>query len=107
MSLPQYVYRRGEQLQYRRAYPKDLWPVTRRAPFAMSLRTGDASQAAQARPEAERLYNARVYAARLELARLAAAEAGEGAQLSKNDAEAIAVDWFLSSLQSADELRAG
>ena len=103
--LPQYVSRRGEQLHYRRGFPKELWPVTGRAAFALSLRTSDPKQAARARPEAERLYHARVDAARAKLA-LQTSEAAGAAPITKADAEAVAVGWFLTSLQSADEMRA-
>ena len=111
MPLPQYVSRRGEQLQYRRGFPNALWSITGRGAFAMSLRTSDPKLAERARPEAERLYHARVDAAQLELARVAAAEAATAnaapPPITKADAEAIAVGWFLTSLRSADEMRAG
>lgn len=101
MPLPQYISRRGEQLQYRRAIPKDLWPVTGRAPFAQSLRTRDPAQALRARPEAERRYQAIVDEAREAIARRSNA-----APITKADADAIATRWFLASLASAEDYRA-
>lgn len=101
MPLPQYISRRGEQLQYRRAIPKDLWPVTGRAPFAQSLRTRDPVQALRARPEAERRYQAIVDEAREAIARRSNA-----APITKADADAIATRWFLASLASAEDYRA-
>jgi integrase len=102
MPLPQFIARRGEQLYYRRAYPQELWPVTGRAAFAMSLRTADPKEALRARPEAERRYTQRVDEARAEMARRAAM-----LPLTKASAEAIAVRWFLDGLDMAEDARLG
>ena len=71
MALPEFVTRRGERLYYRRAFPKELWPVTGKAAFAVSLHTSDPKEALRSRPEAERRYCAKVDEARAELARRA------------------------------------
>lgn len=101
MALPQFVTRRGERLQYRRAFPKELWPITGRAPFAMSLRTSSPEEALRARPEAERKYQARVDGARALLARR-----GSLPPLTKPAAEAIAVRWFLGLLDRGEDFAA-
>ena len=102
MPLPQYVIRRGQQLYYRRAFPQELWPVTGKAAFAMSLRTADPKQALRARPEAERKYTERVDAARSELARQRTLP-----PLTSADAETLAVRWFLDTLSDMEEDRRG
>jgi integrase len=96
--LPQFVTRRGETLYYRRAFPQELWSVTGKGAFAMSLRTADPKEALRARPEAERRYTERIDAARAELARRKALPL-----LTKADAEAIAVRWYLAALDTADD----
>lgn len=98
MALPEFVTRRGERLYYRRAFPKELWPVTGKAAFAMSLHTSDPKEALRARPEAERRYSAKVDEARAELAHRANLK-----PLTKADAEALAVRWFLSALETAED----
>lgn len=98
MPLPQFVTRRGERLYYRRAFPKELWPVTGKAPFALSLQTTDPKEALRARPEAERRYAAKVDQARAELARRANLK-----PLTKADAQALAVRWFLQALETAED----
>jgi integrase len=100
MALPQFVVRRGQQLYYRRAFPQQLWPVTGKAAFSKSLRTADPAQALRARPAAERLYTQRVDEARAELARRRAMPA-----LTKADAEALAVRWFLEALDNLEAFR--
>jgi hypothetical protein len=70
MSLPQYVEWRGNRLSYRRAYPKELWPIVGKgSTFAKSLRTDSPSEAMRSRPAAERAYFVAVDHARAELAR--------------------------------------
>ena len=101
MALLQYVTRRGERLWYRRAFPKELWPVVGKAPFALSLQTADPKEAHRARPEAERRYHAKVDAARAELAR----KAEPRPPFTKRAAEALAVQWFLRSLETAEDFR--
>jgi integrase len=98
MALPEFVSRRGERLYYRRAFPKELWPVTGKAAFAVSLQTTDPKEALRSRPEAERQYSAKVDQARAELARRANLK-----PLSKADAEALAVRWFLQALDTAED----
>src|SRR5690348_4382060 len=100
MPLPQFVVRRGQQLYYRRAYPQELWPVTGRGAFAMSLRTADPKEALRARPAAERRYTQRVDEARAELARQQTMP-----PLTKADAEAIAVRWFMEALENLEAFR--
>lgn len=102
LPLPQHVTRRGQVLQYRRGFPKELWSVTGRAAFAISLRTNDPRQAMRARPDAERRYHAKVDAARQALARVALGPL----PMTRADAEAIAVRWFFQSVESADDFRA-
>src|SRR6476469_7497759 len=102
MPLPQFVVRRGQQLYYRRAFPQELWPVTGRAAFAMSLRTADPKEALRARPAAERRYTQRVDKARAELARQSSLP-----PLTKADAETLAVRWFLTTLDDLEEDRRG
>jgi len=96
--LPEFITRRGERLYYRRAYPKDLWPIVGKAPFALSLQTSDPKEALRGRPEAERRYSAKVDQARLELARRANLQ-----PLTKADAEALAVRWFRQALDTAED----
>jgi len=98
MPLPQFVTRRGEQLYYRRAFPQELWPVTGKAAFAVSLRTSDPQEAQRSRPDAERRYFEKVDKARAELARRASLS-----PLTKPAAEAIAVRWFLEALETAED----
>jgi integrase len=98
MRLPEYVTWRGNVLVYRRAYPKELWPATGRAPFQKSLRTADIREAQRARPGAEREYQAKVDAARAELARRVAA-----LPLTKDAARMLAVHWFVDALELADQ----
>jgi integrase len=100
MALPQFVVRRGEQLYYRRAFPRDLWPVTGKAAFSMSLRTADPKEALRARPAAERRYTQRVDEARVELARQRNLP-----PLTKADAEALAVRWFMEALENLEAFR--
>jgi integrase len=102
MALPQFVRRRGERLYYHRAYPKELWPVTRSTAFAVSLRTADPKEALKARPEAERRYHARVDEARAELVRRRSKP-----PLTKPDAQALAIQWFLESLDAMALYREG
>lgn len=103
MPLPQYVYWRGNRLTYRRAYPKEVWPVVGKGKsFVLSLRTSDPAEAARARPEAERRYHARVDEARMELAQREATP-----PLSRSDAKALAVRWFLEALKLSQEYREG
>jgi hypothetical protein len=89
MALPEFVTRRGERLYYRRAFPQELWPITRTTAFARSLRTADPKEALRARPEAERLYHAKVDEARAELARRS-----QSRPLTTADAIRLAQDWF-------------
>lgn len=96
MALPQYIYRRGNRLSYRRAFPKDLWPETGKVPFTLALGTDSLSEAMRARPEAERRYWQAVDAARARL---------RGAPLTRADAERLALDWFREAVARADELR--
>jgi integrase len=100
MLRTQFVTRRGDQLYYRRAFPQELWPITGRGAFAMSLRTTDPKEALRARPEAERRYTQRVDDARAELARRATMP-----PLTRADAGAIAVRWFLEGLDAAEDFR--
>jgi integrase len=98
MPLPQFITRRGEQLYYRRAFPQELWPVTGKGAFAVSLRTSDPQEAQRSRPDAERRYFERLDQARAELARRAVQT-----PLSKAAAEAIAIRWFLEALETAED----
>ena len=102
MALPQHVSWRGQVLQYRRGFPKELQSITGLAAFAVSLRTADPRQASRAKPEAERRYYARVDAARKTLAR----QSMGLLPMTRADAETIAVRWFLQSVESADDFRA-
>ena len=95
MALPQFVTRRAERLYYRRAFPQDLWHITGRAPFAMSLRTSDPQEALRARPAAEREYARRVDAARAEAVRLASAT-----PLTTADATRLAQGWFREAVDA-------
>lgn len=95
MSLPEFVSRRGERLYYRRAYPQELWPITGTSPFAMSLRTSDPKEALRSRPEAERLYHARVDAARAELVRRSASR-----PITEADALPLALGWFREAVEA-------
>lgn len=54
------LIRRGNQWYFNKAYPKDLWPVVGRSPFRMSLRTDSFDVAIRSRPDADRLYWAKV-----------------------------------------------
>ena len=98
MALPEYVTRRGNVLQYRRAWPRELQGVLGKAAFAMSLRTSDPREALKARPEAERRYHAKVDQARLDLSRRA-----EARPLTIPAAEAIALAWFQEGLATAED----
>jgi integrase len=101
MPLPQYVEWRGNRLQYRRAFPKDVWPVVGKGrAFALSLRTDSPSEAMRSRPEAERAYWAAVDEARAKLTKLA-----NRPPLSREAAEALAVRWFLDSLEGGEDAR--
>jgi integrase len=101
MPLPQYVEWRGNRLQYRRAFPKDVWPIVGKGKaFAKSLRTDSPSEAMRSRPEAERAYFVAVDEARAELARQSVRPS-----LTKEAAQALAVQWFLDVLESAEDMR--
>lgn len=100
MPLPQHIIRRGQRLYYRRAFPKELWPVTGRGKsFVLSLRTDSLSEALRARPAAERAYHAAVDAACAEMGRR-----GNRPPLSKEAAQALAVRWFLDALETAEDM---
>ena len=64
------LMKRGNVWQYTKAYPKNLWPVTGAAPFRKSLGTDSLEVALRARPDAERLYFAKVDAARAVIERI-------------------------------------
>jgi integrase len=66
----------------------------------MSLRTADPKEALRARPAAERRYTQRVDEARAELARQQTMP-----PLTKADAEAIAVRWFMEALENLEAFR--
>lgn len=101
MPLPQYVEWRGNRLWYRRAFPKDLWPVVGKGrAFALSLRTDSPSEAMRSRPVAERAFFAAVDRARAELARRTSLPV-----LTKEAAISIAVEWFREGLERGDDWR--
>ena len=102
VTLPQYVEWRGNRLWYRRAFPKDLWPVVGKGrAFAQSLRTDSPHEAMRSRPEAERAFFAAVDRARSELAQQQAVRPS----LTKDAAISIAVEWFLAGLERGDDWR--
>ena len=101
MPLPQYVEWRGNRLWYRRAYPKELWPIVGSGrTIAKSLRTDSPSEAMRSRPEAERAFFVAVDEARAELA-----QRSNRLALTKQAAEALAVQWFLEALEGAEDAR--
>lgn len=101
MPLPQYVEWRGNRLWYRRAFPKDLWPVVGKGrAFALSLRTDSPSEAMRSRPVAERAFFAAVDRARAELTKAISLPV-----LTKEAAISIAVEWFLDGLERGEDWR--
>jgi integrase len=60
------LIRRNSRWYFNKAYPKDLWPFTGKAPFRTALKTDSLEVAIRARPEAERLYWSKVDALRAE-----------------------------------------
>lgn len=102
MALPEYVVRRGQRLYYRRAYPKELWPVTgNSSSFSMSLRTSDPAEALRLRPAAERRYQAKADAARIKLG-----QHFSQPPLTRATAEALAVRWYQEALRLMESSRA-
>jgi integrase len=101
MPLPEYVEWRGNRLQYRRAFPKDVWPIVGKGrAFAKSLRTDSPSEAMRACPEAARAYFVAVDEARARLAQLANLP-----PLTAQAAEGLAVKWFLEALETGEAFR--
>ena len=93
-----YLWRRGGRLYYRRAMPKELWPVTGKAPFQRALGTDSAAEAQRSYIEAER-----EYLRRLDQARLMLASRADRPGLSRADAEALVSQTFLDRLREDEE----
>jgi hypothetical protein len=101
MPLPEYVEWRGNRLQYRRAYPKDVWPIVGKGrAFTKSRRTDSPGEAMRACPEAARAYYVAVDEARGRLAQLA-----NRPPITTRAAEALAVKWFLEALETGETFR--
>lgn len=83
------LIRRNGVWCFNKAFPKELWPVTGRAPFRLSLRTESLAEALRMRPEAERRYLAKV-----DQARLAVAASTTAAPVTEADAFALVGEWF-------------
>lgn len=82
------LIRRKSRWYFNKAFPKDLWPVTGKSPFRMSLKTDSLEVAIRARPEAERLYWAKVDALRAEH------KGSEPRQLTEIESMGIVARWF-------------
>lgn len=82
------LIRRNSRWYFNKAFPKDLWPVTGKSPFRMSLKTDSLEVAIRARPEAERLYWAKVDALRAEH------KGTEPRQLTEIESMGIVARWF-------------
>ncbi len=82
------LIRRNSRWYFNKAYPKDLWPVTGKSPFRISLKTDSLEVAIRARPEAERLYWAKVDALRAEH------KGTEPRQLTEIESMGIVARWF-------------
>ncbi|HEX9954650.1 MAG TPA: site-specific integrase [Allosphingosinicella sp.] len=89
MARTSYLVQRGGRWHYNRAFPKELWPFLKSAPFRISLHTDSLDEAQRARPEAERRYWARV-----DEGRRMAATAAQRSPLSHRAAESIAAEHF-------------
>ena len=79
---------RNGRWQFNKAYPKELWPITGPSPFRKSLGTDSLTEAIRARPNAERLYFAKVDAARAILA------GRIPRQLTEVEAMGLVAKWF-------------
>ena len=95
------LIQRNGRYYFNRAWPKELWPVTGKAPFRRSLKTTDLQQARRARVEAERLFFEEVDKARAKLATLGPQKPA----LTHTTAEALAAAWFRDWLADAEEMR--
>lgn len=82
------LIRRKSRWYFNKAYPKDLWPITGKSPFRKSLNTDSLETALRARPEAERLYWAKVDALRAEH------KGTEPRQLTEIESMGIVARWF-------------
>lgn len=82
------LIRRKGRWYFNKAYPKDLWPITGTSPFRKSLKTDSLDVALRARPEAERLYWARVDQLRAEQG------GAEPRQLTEIESMGIVARWF-------------
>src|SRR5690606_15706123 len=73
---------------FNKAFPKELWPITGKAPFRLSLRTDSLELAQRRRADAERRYWAFVDEARAKL--------GEAVPRPLSEIEAVAIvsRWF-------------
>lgn len=71
------LIRRRGRWYFNKAFPKELWPITGRAPFRLSLQTDSLELAQRRRGEAERRYWDAVDAARAKLGPIAARELTE------------------------------
>lgn len=83
------LIRRNGVWCFNKAFPKDLWPLTGRAPFRLSLRTESLAEALRMKPEAERRYLAKV-----DQARLALAASTTAAPVTEAAAFALTGEWF-------------
>lgn len=61
------LIQRNGRWYFNKAFPKELWPITGRAPFRLSLRTDSLEIAQRRRADAERRYWAAVDAARAKI----------------------------------------
>ena len=71
-----------------RAYPQSLWPITGGSPFRKSLRTSSLQEAKRAKPDAERLYWAKVDAAQAQI------ESSKPRAFTELEAVGLVAKWF-------------
>jgi hypothetical protein len=79
---------RNGRWYFSKAYPKELWPITGASPFRKSLGTDSLPIAIRARPDAERLYFAKVDAARATL------EGRNPHKMTEVEAMGLVAKWF-------------
>lgn len=92
------IQRKG-RWYYNRAFPKDLWPITGKAPFRLSLRTDSLEQAQRRRADAERRYWAAVDTAKAKLGETKPRE------LTEVEAVGLVARWLKDTREFIDETR--
>lgn len=91
------LMKRGNVWYYTKAYPKNLWPITGASPFRKSLGTDSLELALRVRPDAERLYFAKVDQAKAVL------EGSSPRPISPVETMGMVARWFTQEDQERTE----